>query len=72
MEWIRTPESSNIVAIKFDVSHILIQFKGGKIYSYSPCNQAEFDLLLQADSKGAWVFRNLRKKKAYKRLAIKA
>jgi len=70
MEWIKT-DSSNVEAICFDEPHIMVQFKGGKIYSYSPCNAKEFSLLKNAPSKGAWVYRHLRGRKKYKLLTTR-
>lgn len=62
--------SSNVSAIGVKGTDLLIRFHNGSVYSYR--NRGEdYDKLLQSNSKGKWVWRNLRRKNApYEKLGV--
>lgn len=55
--------SSNVSAIQRDGSKLYIRFHNGSVYMY-PNEGQNFNKLLTSPSKGEWVWRNLRAKKA--------
>tara|TARA_R110001599_G_scaffold15757_1_gene65360 strand:+ start:25643 stop:25894 length:252 start_codon:yes stop_codon:yes gene_type:complete len=41
---------------------LIIKFKGGAKYQYSPVSEAMFDNMMQAESLGKWFWQNIRDK----------
>lgn len=56
-------KSSNIVGYGYKDKALWIIFKGNKIYKYTPVEEAQFQDLQAAESKGKWVNANLVKTK---------
>ena len=56
MDWIETPDSSNITRFGYDKrSNVLsIEFKKGGSYQYFDVPEAVFDAMKSADSKGQY------------------
>ncbi len=54
--------SSNVVMVQYfpEVSKLLVEFKGGTSYLYSQVSKSEALSFAQAQSKGSWVWSNLR------------
>ena len=63
-------ESSNVSAVSRDEKHLYIRFHNGQVYKYY--NQADkFDDILGSNSKGEWVWKNLRRKPVrYSRMGV--
>ena len=59
--------SSNLNSVTYNHSQrtLIVEFKGGAEYSYSPFYESSFDQLLKAPSKGKWFNENIRKNKSY-------
>ncbi len=57
MDWIETPESSNIARFAYDdTSHVLkVEFKNGGMYDYFDVPQHVFDGMRNAPSKGQYL-----------------
>jgi hypothetical protein len=55
-------ESSTIAsaAFDFDSSTLVLEFKSGGIYSYSPFTQDAFITFMNADSKGSYFHQNIK------------
>jgi len=62
MEWIGTPESSNIARFAYDKgsSVLSIEFKKGGIYQYFDVQEAVFESMKSADSKGQYFAQNIK------------
>lgn len=62
MEWIDTPESSNITRFAYDKgSEVLtIEFKKGGSYQYFEVPEAIFESMKSADSKGQFLAQNIK------------
>jgi hypothetical protein len=56
MDWIETPDSSNITRFGYDKrsSVLSIEFKKGGSYQYFDVPEAVFDAMKSADSKGQY------------------
>jgi hypothetical protein len=57
MEWIDSPESSNIVRFRYEAAaqELFVEFKKGGVYQYFDVPQAIFDQMKAAPSKGAFL-----------------
>lgn len=69
MNWIETPESSNIARFAYDeASSVLnVDFLKGGTYSYYDVPQAVFDQMRAAPSKGQFLAQNVKGKYRYAR-----
>lgn len=57
----QTVQSSNVAAVGIKENNLLIRFHNGSVYEY--LNQAsQYDNVLKSNSKGKWVWRNLRRR----------
>lgn len=57
MDWIDTPESSNVARIAYDeASRVLkVEFKNGRVYDYFDVPDHVFDGMRNASSKGQYL-----------------
>ena len=57
MEWIDTPESSNIVRFAYDgqAQVLAVEFKAGSTYNYYDIPERIFDQMKAASSKGQFL-----------------
>lgn len=62
MDWIDTPESSNIARFAYDQrSQVLsIEFKKGGSYQYFEVPEAVFEAMKSADSKGQYFAQSIK------------
>jgi len=62
MDWIETPDSSNITRFGFDKPSgvLLIEFKKGGTYQYFDVPESVFDAMRVADSKGQFFAQNVK------------
>lgn len=62
MEWIETPESSNIVRYRYDEETLTleVEFKNGNIYQYFDVPAGVVEELDMATSKGQYFNQNIR------------
>lgn len=62
MDWIDTPESSNIARFAYDRSSsvLSIEFKKGGCYQYFEVPEAVFESMSFADSKGQYFAQNIK------------
>jgi len=62
MDWIGTPESSNIVRFSYDSesSVLIIEFRSGGTYQYFDVPESVFDGMKGAGSKGQYFAQNIR------------
>jgi hypothetical protein len=62
MDWIETPESSNIARFGYDSasSMLCIEFQRGGSYQYFDVPEAVFDAMKAADSKGQYFAQNVK------------
>ena len=62
MDWIQTPESSNIVRFSYDKkSKVLqIEFKKSSTYQYFDVPERVFDAMRSAGSKGQFLAQNIK------------
>lgn len=62
MNWIDTPESSNIARFAYDSGSSLlnIEFKRGGCYQYFEVPEAVFESMKSADSKGQYFAQNIK------------
>ena len=69
MEWIETPESSNIARFKYDeASRVLkIEFKNGGLYDYFDVPDNVFEGMRNAPSKGQYLAQLIKGKYRYAR-----
>jgi hypothetical protein len=69
MEWIDTPESSNIARFSYDeVSHVLkVEFKNGSVYAYYDVPEQLFNSMLHAPSKGQYLAQQVKGSYRYAR-----
>ncbi len=70
MEWIHTPESSNIAAFSYsDESRILtVEFKNGGQYEYFDVPSTVFEAMKAAGSKGQFLAQNIKGQFRYARV----
>jgi KTSC domain len=69
MDWIATPESSNIARMAYDsVTQVLkIEFKNGGTYDYFDVPQNVFEAMLTASSKGQYLAQQIKGNYRYAR-----
>ena len=69
MEWIETPESSNIVRFRYDEETLTleVEFKGGNIYQYFDVPSGVVEEFQMAQSKGQYFGQNIRNAFRYAR-----
>ena len=69
MEWIETPESSNIVRYRYDeeTQALEVEFKGGSIYQYFDVPSNLVEEFGMAESKGRYFGQNIRNAFRYAR-----
>lgn len=69
MNWIDTPESSNIARFAYDEgSHVLkIEFKNGGLYDYFDVPQHIFEGMCNAPSKGQYLAQQIKGSHRYAR-----
>jgi len=62
MNWIETPESSNIARFKYDEkAHVLtVEFKNGGTYNYYDVPQMEYEQMKIASSRGGFLARSIK------------
>jgi hypothetical protein len=62
MEWIETPESSNITRFGYDEPNqvLSVEFKSGATYGYFDVPQSVFEQMKVASSKGQFLAQNLK------------
>lgn len=62
MDWIETPESSNIVRFRYDseTSTLEIEFMKGGAYQYFDVPESEFEEMRSAASKGQYLAQNIK------------
>ena len=62
MQWIETPESSNVKRFKYDAGkrELVIEFGSGGVYRYSEVPFEVFDGMKDAESKGRFFHRVIR------------
>lgn len=70
LQGLQPVQSSNVSSVGVKGEDLLIRFHNGSVYSYR--NKADqFDNILKANSKGKWVWRNLRRRNApYEKLGV--
>ena len=70
MNWIETPESSNIARYKYDSkTHVLtVEFKNGGTYNYYDVPQQVCDQMTAAPSKGRFLVQNIKGAYRYARV----
>ena len=70
MNWVETPDSSNIARYKYDErEHVLtVEFKSGGTYNYYDVPQRAFDGMNTASSKGQFLARHIKGAYRYARI----
>ena len=70
MEWIATPESSNLSRFGYDAASLILQveFKNGGLYNYFDVPQHVFDAMKQAPSKGQFLAHDIKGNFRYARV----
>jgi len=70
MNWIATPESSNLAGFSYEkTSHVLtVEFKNGGRYNYYDVPEAVFEQMKVAPSKGQFLAQNIKEKYRYARI----
>ena len=70
MNWIATPESSNIARYRYDErGHVLaVEFKNGGTYNYYDVPQVVYERMKAAYSKGAFLAQNIKGSYRYARV----
>jgi len=69
MEWIETPESSNIARFKYDEANrvLKVEFKNGGLYDYFDVPDNVFEGMRNAPSKGQYLAQQIKGKFRYAR-----
>ena len=69
MNWIETPDSSNIARYRYDINgHVLqVEFKNGGTYNYYDVPQVVFDQMKAAPSMGQFLAQNVKGRYRYAR-----
>lgn len=62
MNWIDTPESSNIVRFGYDETNqiLRVEFKSGGTYDYYDVGQSIFEQMKSAQSKGQFLAQSIK------------
>ncbi|KAB2912192.1 MAG: DUF853 family protein, partial [Dechloromonas sp.] len=70
MEWINTPESSNIAGFGYNEGNrvLTVEFKNGGRYEYFDVPSAVFDAMKAADSKGQFLAQSIKGQYRYARI----
>ena len=70
MNWIETPESSNISRFSFDENNMVltVEFKSGGTYQYFDVPEGIFEQMRSAESKGRFLAQNIKGTYRYARL----
>jgi len=70
MNWIDTPESSNISRFGYDAdsSVLAVEFKNGGVYNYFDVSAAVFEQMQAAPSKGQFLAQNIKGHYRYARV----
>ena len=70
MQWIDTPESSNIVRFGYvqATSTLTVEFKSGGTYQYFDVPQWKFDEMTHAASKGQFLAQSIKGTHRYARM----
>jgi len=70
MEWIETPESSNILRFGYEAdSQVLcVEFKSGGTYQYYDVPEGVFEQMKAAQSKGQFLARGIKGRYRYARI----
>ena len=70
MNWIETPESSNISRFAFDGNNMVltVEFKNGGTYQYFDVPEGAFEQMRTAESKGRFLAQNIKGTYRYARL----
>jgi hypothetical protein len=67
MNWIQTPESSNIARIAFEGGVLKVEFKNGGTYDYFDVPEQIFDQMRSAPSKGQFLAQQIKGSYRYAR-----
>jgi hypothetical protein len=69
MDWVDTPESSNISRIAYDgsASVLRVEFKNGSTYDYFDVSRHVFEAMRHAASKGQYLAREIKGRYRYAR-----
>jgi len=70
MNWIETPESSNIDRFKYDEGNqvLAVEFKHGGVYEYFDVPPSIFEQMQSASSKGQFLAQNIKGHYRYARV----
>ena len=70
MEWIETPESSNINRFGYDASNqiLTVEFKSGGMYQYFDVPQGVFDQMKSSPSTGQYLAQSIKGHYRYARM----
>jgi hypothetical protein len=70
MNWIETPDSSNIARYRYDEkAHVLtVEFKNGGTYNYYDVPQMVYEQMNAASSKGQFLAQNIKGAYRYARV----
>jgi len=70
MNWIETPESSNITRIGYDMSSQIlgVEFKTGSVYHYYDVPEPVFEQMKAAGSKGQFLAQSIKGTYRYARI----
>ena len=70
MNWIETPDSSNIARYRYDEkAHVLtVEFKNGGTYNYYDVPQMAYEQMNAASSKGQFLAQNIKGAYRYARV----
>ncbi|MFA4987145.1 MAG: KTSC domain-containing protein [Candidatus Brocadiia bacterium] len=62
MNWVETPESSNISRFGYDEANqvLCVEFMNGSVYQYFDVPQSVFEQMKTAPSKGAFLAQNIK------------
>jgi hypothetical protein len=62
MEWIETPESSNIIRFGYEVQSMImsVEFKNGGTYNYFDIPEVIFEQMRNAPSKGQFLAQQIK------------
>lgn len=69
MDWIETPESSNVTRFRYDenTQMLTVEFKNGTAYNYFDIPVAIFEQMKAASSKGQFLAQNVKGSYRYAR-----
>ncbi|MEK7992724.1 MAG: KTSC domain-containing protein [Planctomycetota bacterium] len=70
MEWVPSPESSNIVRFGYEAANqeLFVEFKRGGVYQYFDVPQTIFDQMKAAPSKGSFLAQMVKGRYRYARM----